>query len=91
MLYSNTNANYSTKKDIWIGKLDISGEMEWNKTIGGNREEYLTHVLCNDDVSFTILAGTRSLGGDISGNHGELNEWPHIYHCPLNTFSLAMP
>ncbi|RDC58788.1 T9SS type A sorting domain-containing protein [Adhaeribacter pallidiroseus] len=50
--------------DYWVVKLDAQGNKQWDKTLGGNREDRLTSLLLTNDEGL-LLAG--SSGSDISG------------------------
>jgi len=45
--------------DFWIVKLDNSGNIQWDKTIGGNGEDYLKFLEQTPDGGY-ILGGTSS-------------------------------
>lgn len=45
--------------DYWIVKLDKLGNIEWTKTIGGNKDDYLTSVQQTNDGGY-ILGGYSS-------------------------------
>ncbi|QNF32139.1 T9SS type A sorting domain-containing protein [Adhaeribacter swui] len=59
--------NKSYGSDYWIVKLRPNGSKEWDKTIGGNNEDYLAVVQQTPDGGY-ILAGSSSsgVGGDKS-------------------------
>lgn len=56
--------------DYWIVKLDSSGTLEWQNTIGGNGNDYLHSVQQTNDGGY-ILGGFS--GSDISGNKTQQN------------------
>lgn len=53
----------------------ISGQIEWSKTFGGNREDKTTGVVELSDGSFIILGYSNSINGDISTNKGLYDVW----------------
>tara|TARA_B100001287_G_scaffold189690_1_gene160225 strand:+ start:918 stop:2408 length:1491 start_codon:yes stop_codon:yes gene_type:complete len=61
--------------DIWILKIDSTGELEWNKCFGGTDLErgYTIKQTSDDGYIFTGL--TYSNNGDVSGNHGDSDVW----------------
>lgn len=84
--YSNSNSGWGDKQDdsnggldLWILKLNESGEIEWQKTIGGDEDESLAgEVLIQlDDGSFLIGANSQSgISGDkTSPSYGERDFW----------------
>ena len=60
-------------KDYWILKLDSIGEIEWQKTIGGNKEEMSLAIQQTVDSGF-IIGGHSSSG--ISFDKTEPNRGP---------------
>lgn len=61
--------------DAWIVKLSSSGAIEWQKTLGGNREEIARSILPTTDGGYIVAGSTKSNNGDVSGNHGEADAW----------------
>ncbi|OAD91784.1 hypothetical protein A7A78_11055 [Aequorivita soesokkakensis] len=63
-------------KDYWIVKFDSSGTLEWQKTIGGNQEEFLRDAKQTADGGY-ILAGFSN--SDISGEKTENSQGNYDY------------
>lgn len=63
-------AGYGGTKDIWLIKLDASGNMQWQKRYGGNGLDIGNHLHLNPDGSYLIAASSSSNNADITGNHG---------------------
>ncbi|TAL67075.1 MAG: T9SS type A sorting domain-containing protein [Bacteroidetes bacterium] len=61
--------------DYWIVKLNSSGNILWQKCLGGNNEEWYPSVLESSDGGFIITGYTTSNDGDVSGNHGQNDYW----------------
>ncbi len=61
----NKNENSKGGYDYWIVKLDSLGEIKWQKTIGGENDDYLFSVAETEDKGF-ILGGfsLSSISGD---------------------------
>ncbi len=51
--------------DCWIIKIDSTGSIEWQKTIGGNQKEQLTSMIATEDGNYVFGAISDS---NISGN-----------------------
>lgn len=66
------NDNYPS---IWLVEINESGEIQWQKTIGGTGFEYPSNVELADDGGYVLLATTDSNDGDVSGNHGKYDMW----------------
>ncbi len=54
--------------DYWVVKIDANGKKTWDKTFGGNSQDYLRQALATTDGGF-LLVGTSSSG--ISGHKSE--------------------
>ncbi|MBC7828067.1 MAG: gliding motility-associated C-terminal domain-containing protein [Chitinophagaceae bacterium] len=63
-------AGYGGTKDIWLLKLDINGNIQWQKRYGGNGLDIGNHLHILDDGNYLIAASTSSNDGDVTGNHG---------------------
>lgn len=63
-------------KDIWVIKLDSSGNLQWQKTFGGSNDETAQCVRQTPDGGYIAVGSTTSNNGDIlSGNQGSLDYW----------------
>ena len=56
--------------DNWIVKIDRSGNILWQKCLGGSQTETTGNVRLNADGSFYLIGGTNSNDGDVFGYHG---------------------
>ncbi len=54
--------------DIWLVKLDGSGNIQWQQVIGGNKADHLYDIKITPDGGFILAA---SSGSDISGDKTE--------------------
>jgi|GEM_PF-351621 len=61
--------------DFWIVKLDSVGVIDWQKCLGGSSEEYARSIQQTSDGGYIITGETRSINGDVSGNHGDVDFW----------------
>lgn len=59
--------------DYWIIKLDSSGTLQWEKSLGGSTNEYAYSVKQTKDDGYIIAGHTNSNDGDVSGNHSFLS------------------
>lgn len=80
-----SNSNISGEKsensidfsdDYWVLKLDNSGNIEWQNTIGGNSEDKLESVLQTPDGGFLLGGYSRS---GISEDKTEINQGNYDY------------
>lgn len=61
--------------DIWLVKIDFSGNIIWQNTYGGAGTEFINAIIPLDDGRYYIGATTFSNGGDISYLNGESDIW----------------
>ena len=71
--------------DLWVVKLNNTGTIEWQKSLGGSSRDGTGSILMANDGGGSIqqtndggyiVAGTSySNDGDVSGNHGEADAW----------------
>ncbi|MDB3887436.1 SprB repeat-containing protein, partial [bacterium] len=58
----------SGRNDFWVVKLDVNGNMEWNKVLGGIGYEGVGNVLEHQDGTYYIVGVTYATGGsDFAG------------------------
>jgi hypothetical protein len=48
--------------DFWLVKTDSSGNMQWNKTCGGENEDYVQSLVQTNDEGYAMVGGTYSYG-----------------------------
>lgn len=61
--------------DGWLVKIRSTGDIEWQKTYGGTGDDYLQNFIQTPDGGYILCGGTRSLNGDVTGNHGGNDGW----------------
>jgi hypothetical protein len=61
--------------DFWIVKLDSSGNIQWQKSLGGSAEDEASCIRQTQDKGFIVTGGVFSDDGQVSGNHGSLDCW----------------
>ena len=61
--------------DFWIIKLDRSGNIQWQKTLGGSENDYAYSIQQTSDGGYIVVGYTTSNDEDVSGNHGERSFW----------------
>jgi hypothetical protein len=88
IIAANTNSNdgdvtgYHGNGDVWILRIDDTGKIMWQKTLGGSQNETIGELnvkygnieLCSDG-GFIVCSRTSSNDGDVSGNHGGTDVW----------------
>jgi hypothetical protein len=61
--------------DMWIVKLDSSGAMTWQKSLGGTGIDRAYSVRQTSNNEFIVVGSTESNDGDVTGNHGGRDAW----------------
>lgn len=61
--------------DVWVVKLSVLGDFEWQKTLGGFANEGGARVQQTTDGGYIVLGGSTLDGGHVSGNHGNTDAW----------------
>ena len=80
-----TQNSYSSTDDYWVVKLDPSGNIQWDKTIGGSRYDYLRALQQTTDGGY-ILGGysESNISGDKTQNsHSLSNDYWVVKLDPL--------
>ncbi len=62
--------------DIWIVKVDYNGDIVWQKCLGGSDSEFISTLALTDEGDILIPGYTRSVDGDVTGNH-TISEYEH--------------
>ncbi|MES1223755.1 MAG: T9SS C-terminal target domain-containing protein, partial [Bacteroidota bacterium] len=57
--------NHSAKNDIWVVKTDKTGTLLWQKTLGGNSNDYSNSFIQTNDKGYLIIGYTESYDGDV--------------------------
>lgn len=66
--YTNPTSNF-TNYNIWVLKLNKTGNIEWQKTYGGSNQEIASTIIQTNDGGYLFCGGTGSNDGDIKGNN----------------------
>lgn len=70
LTFNNGNSDY------WVVKLNPTGNIEWQKSLGGALEDHAYSVWQTTDGEYIVAGETYSPdSGDVTGNHGSLDAW----------------
>jgi hypothetical protein len=58
--------------DFWVVKLDSAGNLLWEKSLGGSRDDFATSIRQTKDGGYIVAGGTLSEDGDITHHHGTI-------------------
>ncbi|MBU1727737.1 T9SS type A sorting domain-containing protein, partial [Patescibacteria group bacterium] len=61
--------------DYWIVKLNVIGDMEWQKCFGGSSYDRAYSIKQILDGGYIITGQSYSFDGDVTGNHGDGDCW----------------
>jgi len=61
--------------DYWLVKLDGSGNLEWQKALGGTDSEVAHSVEPTNDGGYVVAGFSWSDDGDVTANHGLRDFW----------------
>lgn len=61
--------------DYWIVKLDNSGNILWQKSLGGTGSDEAYSIRKTVDGGYVIAGATNSMDGNVSGNLGGWSGW----------------
>lgn len=62
-------------EDGWVVRTDSSGNILWQRCLGGTNIDFIKGLCPGDNGSFILTGHTNSNDGDISGNHGDYDCW----------------
>jgi len=61
--------------DWWVIKLNHSGNLEWQKTLGGSQKDEAASVVQTPDGGYIIAGTTNSSDGNVAGSKGNNDFW----------------
>jgi uncharacterized delta-60 repeat protein len=61
--------------DYWVVKLDSTGTIQWQKTLGGTSSDYANSIQTTTDGGYIVAGYSFSTNGDVIGNHGFADSW----------------
>ncbi len=62
-------------RDLWLAKMDASGNLVWQKTLGGSADDAAFALIAAQSSGFVVAGYSYSNNGDVSGNHGAQDFW----------------
>ena len=61
--------------DYWVVKLNSTGTIEWQKSLGGSDHDYAYSIWQTTDGGYIVTGRSYSNDGDVTGNHGGDDYW----------------
>lgn len=63
------------QSDFWIVKVNASGSIQWQKSLGGTNNESASDIQATPDGGYIVAGYSFSINGDVTGNHGNVDSW----------------
>jgi len=60
----------NTSEDYWIVKLNNTGAIQWQKSLGGSNSDKAYAIALTSDGGYIIAGSSESNNGDVTGLHG---------------------
>lgn len=67
--------HHAGTSDVWMLKLDGSGNIQWKKCYGGSNDDSAYAVIQTPDNGFIVVGSSTSIDGDLTGNNGASDGW----------------
>jgi hypothetical protein len=64
-----TGSGWHGATDIWVVRIDFTGNIIWQKCFGGSSYEFASRIFQTEDGGFVVVGEVKSLDGDVVGNH----------------------
>ncbi len=61
--------------DYWVIKLNSTGNLQWQKALGGSNLDNPTMISLTNDGGYIMTGVSNSTDGDVTGNHGNNDAW----------------
>ena len=72
--------------DMWVVQTDESGNLLWEKSLGGSLNDYAQAISATQDNGVIIAGYTHSTDGDVSEQHGANDMWViKLFGDPMST------
>ncbi|MBU6340499.1 MAG: T9SS type A sorting domain-containing protein [Bacteroidetes bacterium] len=62
-------------QDFWIVKISATGNLQWQKSLGGNSYDWAFAIQNLNDGNIAVAGSSFSNTGDVTGNHGGSDFW----------------
>ncbi|SFA72388.1 Por secretion system C-terminal sorting domain-containing protein [Flavobacterium swingsii] len=62
-------------RDFWVVKTNATGDIIWQKSLGGTSEDFSHNIQQTTDNGFIVTGYSSSNNSDVTGNHGNYDCW----------------
>ncbi len=83
--HSGTDNYGNSTSDMWVVKLDGSGNIQWQKCVGGNNYDAAISIEQTSDGRYIVAGYTYSNNGDVSGNHDTTGNYSDVWLVKLSS------
>ena len=66
---------YHGGSDYWVVKFDDTGNISWQKCLGGSSDEEANSIQQTTGGGYIVAGSSQSSDGDITSNHGSSDYW----------------
>lgn len=70
--------------DYWVAKLDIVGNIQWQKSLGGSNYEMPHEIIQTSDGGYIVVGESSSIDGDVTGHHDPAGTYSDYWVVKLN-------
>jgi hypothetical protein len=67
--------NSNGMMDFWFIRMDSVGNVLWQDCYGGTDHDFFRALQQTNDDGFILVGGSKSIDGDVTGNHGFFDAW----------------
>lgn len=79
--------NGESGDDIWVFKIDLSGNLIWQRCLGGSSNEFAWNIFSTCDGGMMIIGHTGSPDGDVEGYQGISHGiYEDVWFAKLNSY-----
>lgn len=61
--------------DCWVVKMNDIGALQWQKSLGGTKEEFANTIQQTSDGGYIVAGHAESSDGDVTSNYGSYDFW----------------
>lgn len=62
-------------QDVWVVKLNSSGNLQWQKSLGGSANDFANSIQLTTDGGYIVAGQSTSNNFDVRGNRGATDAW----------------
>jgi hypothetical protein len=71
--------------DIWVFKIDKTGNLLWQRCLGGTYDDFARNIFPTSDGGYMIVGETRSEDGDVEGFGGNAGYYSDVWFTKIDS------